>query len=78
MRERDRQTDILKEMRNRKGMYKVMDKERKKIKSEKEDAGETNTEKWIKKRERQMTSESLIHLFKAKKNTTQEVVIQRV
>lgn len=44
MRERERQTDILKEMRNRKGMYKVMDKERKKIKSEaeKEDAGETN------------------------------------
>lgn len=53
MRERDRQTDILKEMRNRKGMYKVMDKERKKIKSEaeKEDAGETNRKVNEKERE---------------------------
>lgn len=52
-----------------------MDKERKKIKSEaeKEDAGETNTEKWMKKRERQiMTSESMKYKFKAKKNTTQK------
>lgn len=52
-----------------------MDKERKKIKSEaeKEDAGVTNREKWIKKRERQiMTSEAMIHMFKAKKNATQK------
>lgn len=40
-------------MRNRKGMYKVMDKERKKIKSEaeKEDAGETNRKVNEKERE---------------------------
>lgn len=58
-----------------------MDKERKKIKSEaeKEDAGETNTEKWMKKRERQiMTSEAMKYKFKAKKYTTQKVVIQKV
>lgn len=52
-----------------------MDKERKKIKSEaeKEDAGKTNTEKWMKKRERQiMTSEAMKYKFKAKKNTIQK------